>query len=335
MQIIFDEVEPEARAHFERELAGHTLTFLDVPLAQAKFDDLKNAEALSVFVSSPVTPAIIGALPALKFITARSMGYDHIDLTAAKGRGISVANVPVYGSNTVAEFAFALILALSRKAYAAYDRLRSEGTTDVKDFEGFNLAGKTIGVIGTGNIGKNVARIARGFGMKISAFDMRPDEKLVLETGCAYKSLEDVVAESDIITIHVPYFPSTHHLIDARILALCKKGSFLINTARGAIIDTRALVDAVKSGQLAGVGLDVVEGEHALLDELSLLTNEHQDINEFQQLVAAHALLGMPQVIMTPHIAFNTKEAKHEITEITAKNILAFVSGTPQNVVKV
>lgn len=334
MRIVFDQVEPEARAVFEAALTGHELVFLDTAADKATPDVLRDAEVLSIFVSSRTTAEMLANMPKLKLIVARSMGYDHIDVAAAQGKGIAVSTVPTYGVRTVAEFAFALILALSRKAYAAYDRLKQEGTTDVKHFEGFDLAGKTIGIVGTGNIGKNMVKIAKGFDMKVIASDARQDDAFAKEQGFEYKPLEALVAESDIVSLHVPYLPATHHLINAEILAKFKKGSYLINTARGAVVDTKALVLALKSEQLGGAGLDVVEGERTLFDELSLLSDEHQDINEFQQLVAAHMLLDMPNVVLTPHIAFNSKEAKKEINEVAAKNIMSFIAGTPQNILK-
>jgi len=333
MKVVFDAVDGETKGLFECELAGHELVFLEEPVTPTSLATVPDAEILSVFVSSPLSKESLLALPQLRCVAARSTGYDHIDLAAAKARGIVVSNVPVYGARTIAEYTFALMLALSRKAYAAYDRLRRDGTTDVKDYEGFDLAGKTLGIVGTGHIGKNVARIAQGFAMRIIAFDPHPDEAFARETGCTYHPLASLVAESDIVTVHVPYLPATHHLIDAALLAKFKTGSFFINTARGAIVDTPALVRALREKHLAGAGLDVLEGERELLDETSLLSDEHHDIKEFQVLVAAHVLVDMPHVIVTPHIAFNTKEAKREILMTTCENIKAFVSGTPVHVV--
>ncbi|PIR84087.1 hydroxyacid dehydrogenase [Candidatus Kaiserbacteria bacterium CG10_big_fil_rev_8_21_14_0_10_51_14] len=333
MKIVFDAVEPEARELFERELTGHELVFLTEKITPQTLQAVSDAEILSIFISSPIQKDYLEALPNLKCIATRSTGTDHIDLAGAKAKNIVVSNVPVYGARTVAEFAFALILALSRKAYAAYDRLRREGTTDVKDYEGFDLAGKTIGIVGTGHIGKNVARIAKGFAMNIIAFDVQPDESFAKETGIVYRPLEDLVAESHIVTLHVPYLPATHHLINAELLAKFRAGGYLINTARGAVVDTLALARVLKNGPLAGAGLDVLEGERELLDETSLLSEEHHDIKEFQALTAAHVLVDMPNVIVTPHIAFNTREAKHEINLTTCENIKAFVSGKPENVI--
>lgn len=332
MKILFDTVEQSARDIFIEAFRGHELVFLNTPIHTP--EDVaghEDADILSVFVQSTITQEVVDALPHVKYIMCRSTGYDYVDAHAVSARGIHVANVPTYGMHTVAEFTFALILALSRKAYAAYDRLREEGTTDVKDFEGFNLVGKTIGIVGTGHIGSQVARIAHGFGMKVCAFDIHPQESLMRDVGCVYDTLENIVSQSDIVSVHVPYLPSTHHLINANILSLFKPGSYFINTSRGAVVDTRALVEALREGRLGGAGLDVVEGERDLLDEFALLSDEVHDINQFQNLVAAHTLIDMPNVILTPHIAFNTREAKQEIVDSVVSSIQEYIATSGQS----
>lgn len=333
MKIVFDALEAQDREVIEKELVGHELVFLDHAIAED--EQIEDAEALCVFVASQLSAATTEGMPSLKFVVTRSMGYDHIDLEALRARNIPLAYVPHYGVRTVAEFAFALILALSRKAYAARDRLREDGTTDVKDFEGFDLAGKTLGVIGTGNIGKNTARIAKGFAMNVLLSDVHEDAEFAKEVDGRYLPLGDMVAQSDIVSIHVPYMEATHHIINADVLAKFKKGSYFINTARGALVDSEALIKALQDGHIAGAGLDVVEGERELRDELSLLTDLHHDINDFKALVMATALLDMPNVIMTPHIAFNSREAKREILDTTIENIRAYAKGEPMNVAKV
>lgn len=330
MKIIFDTVSPGEQADLERQLGGHELVFLGRSIEKDEL--IGDADILSVFVSSRLTATTLGTMPNLRMIAARSTGYDHIDAEIIRTRGITVATVPSYGTRTVAEFAFALILALSRKAYSAFDELRDRGTADIERYEGFDLVEKTIGIIGTGKIGRNMARIARGFGMNVLLSDMRPDEVFAKEMGATYGSLENVVSQSDIVSLHVPYMPATHHLFNEALFLKFKKGSYLINTARGAIVDTLALAHALKSGHIKGAGLDVIEGERELLDEMSLLSNVHSDVNEFRTLLAAHALVDMPNVVVTPHIAFNTREAKREILETTIANIQAFIGGTPQNV---
>lgn len=331
MKILFDAVEAHEREVLEKSLEGHALSFLGRPIG--KDESLPDTDIVSVFVASQLSRVTLDSMPSLKCIATRSTGYDHIDRSAYE-RGVTVSSVPSYGTRTVAEFAFSLILALSRKAYAAYDELRDKGTADIQRYEGFDLAGKTIGIVGTGKIGKNAARIARGFDMRVILCDMYPDNTFAGEIGSGYESLEKTVALSDIVSLHVPYRKETHHLINENVLRQFKEGSYLINTARGGVVDTLALVQALKRGQLAGAGLDVIEGERELLDEMSLLSDVHNDITEFRTLIAAHALVDMPNVIVTPHIAFNTREAKREILETTIENIRACASGTPVNVVK-
>jgi len=272
-----------------------------------------------VFMDSPVDAATITGLPNLKFIATLSTGFDHIDLAATAARGIPVSSVPAYGENTVAEFAFALLLALSRKIREASARVQQEGKFTTDNLCGFDLAGKTLGVVGTGRIGKHAIRMGKGFGMNIVAYDVYHDDAFAAQMGFPYVSLEELLAQSDAITIHAPYLPSTHHLINAQNIGLAKKGAYIINTARGAIVETAALVAALKSGQLGGAGLDVLEEEAAM---------KAGDMN------ATSDLLAMPNVIVTPHNAFNTREAFVRILDTTIDNIVAFVNGAPINLVK-
>ncbi len=313
-------------------LAGHEV-FECTNIEELPEEVRQSAEVLSVFVNYQVTKEVLEQLPNLVLIATRSVGFDHIDLPATAARNVVVARVPHYGMRTVAEFAFSLMFAISRKAYQAYmdvQELSTIGALDV--YEGFDLGGKTLGVIGTGAIGFNVCQIALGLGMKVLAYDPHENEELVGK-GVTYLSLEEMLPQVDIVTIHVPALPATHHLMNAERLALMKPTAYLINTARGEIVDTPALVTALKSGKLAGAGLDVLESEHDLRDEVALLADNETQAVEWRTIVADHALIDMPNVIVTPHIGFNTKEAKREITEITCTNIASFASGEPQNVV--
>lgn len=298
-------------------------------------EEVEDTEILSVFINSVVTREIIEKLPSLKMIVTRSTGYDHVDIEAAREKGIMVTNVPSYGSRTVAEFTFALILALSRNAYASYDELRTEGKCDCLDhFEGFDLAGKKIGIIGTGAIGSNVAKIAVGFGMNVVAYDVYPDDAASLAIGFEYVSLDELVSESDIVSLHVPYCDDTHHLVNEDLLNKFKNTSYLINTARGEVVDTKALLSAINDKKIAGAGLDVLEGERTLGDELDLLDGKLKSIDDFKILLADHQLIDLPNVIVTPHIAFNTIEAKNEIQRVTIKNIESFINQEPINLIK-
>jgi D-lactate dehydrogenase len=292
-----------------------------------------DAEILSVFVDSVVDKDLIAKMPNLKFIATRSTGFDHVDLAAAAARGITVSNVPSYGENTVAEFAFALLLALSRKIPQAYERVRETGSFSFDGLEGFDLAGKTLGVIGTGRIGKHSIRIGNGFGMKVLGFDAHPDPKLAAELNFTYGSLESVLAASDVVTLHVPYMKETHHLMDEKAFAVIKPGAVLINTSRGAVVDTEAMVKTLKSGRLGGAGLDVLEEEGIVKDEMKFLTEGHPNAENLKTALENHILIDLPNVIVTPHNAFNTREGKERILATTVENIAAFVAGKPINLV--
>lgn len=299
---------------------GIEVSFEDGILDKDHLPADRTADIIGIFVESKIDEAVMAAFPNLKLIATLTTGFDHIDCKAAAARGITVCSVPAYGENTVAEFAFALILALSRKICEARERLLQEKQFNAEGLQGFDLAGKTIGVMGTGRIGKHAVKIAKGFDMKVIAYDVFHDDAFAAQMGFSYVSLEDLLAQSDIITIHAPYLPSTYHLINATNVGLIKQGAYLINTARGAIVETPAIVSALKSGRLAGAGLDVLE------EETVMKTGD---------MSPGADLLAMPNVIMTPHTAFNTREAFIRILDTTIDNIVDFVGGTPANLVKI
>lgn len=312
-----------------------TLTVVD-DVSELSDEARAATDAISVFVDYELSADILAQFPHLQFIATRSAGFDHIDMEVARERSLTVSRVPHYGTRTVAEYAAALMFALSRNAFRAYtDMLQRSDIADLETYEGFDLSGKTLGVIGTGAIGRNVCQLARGIGMSVVAYDVAPDPAFATATGITYDDLAAVLGASDIVTLHVPAIPETEHLLNAERLAQMKPGAYLINTARGSIVDTTALLQALQSGHLAGAGLDVLEGEHELREEVALLQQGGIDTELWQTLVADHALIDMPNVIVTPHIAFNTREAKREITEITANNITAWLAGSPTNVVTV
>lgn len=297
------------------EIIFHTESLADLPdLTDA------NAEVLCPFIDSPIKEADLARFPALKLIATRSTGFDHIDLAATNARGIIVANVPFYGENTVAEFTFALLLALSRRIIDADEKVRA-GTFSPSGLRGFDLSGKTIGVVGTGHIGAHVIRMAKGFGMKVIGFDAFPNAELSQKLDFPYVPLPELLVESDIVTLHVPYNEHTHHLINAGNIGNFKKGSYLINTARGAVVETEALIEALKNETLAGAGLDVLEEEQNLQDKESKVSIENQ------------YLIAHPRVIVTPHLAFNTQEAVERILNTTIENIKGFGAGIPTNIV--
>ena len=315
------------------KLPNEEITFHEGSLAT--FPELtdQGAEVLCIFIESHIGEAEMARFPALKLIATRSTGFDHIDLAAAGARGGALADGPLYGENTVAEFAFALLLALSRRIIDADERVRTTGTFSTNGLRGFDLAGKTIGVVGTGHIGAHVIRMAQGFGMKVIGFDAYPNQELSRMLNFLYVSLPDLLDASDVVTLHVPYNEQTHHLINTENIGTIKKGTYLINTARGAIIETDALIEGLKSGIIAGAGLDVLEEEGKLADEITLLTSPHPNAEELKIALANQYLITHPRVIVTPHCAFNTTEAVERILDTTIENIRNFGAGTPANTV--
>lgn len=317
----------------ERALAVESSFVTDI-VTPDKLPQDTSVEIACVFVDSVVSKPVIDVLPNLKFIPTRSTGFDHIDLATAATKNISVSNVPSYGENTVAEQAFALLLSVSRKIYLAYDQIRETGSFKFDALQGFDLKGKTIGVIGTGRIGRYSVKIAKGFDMRVVAYDLHPNQDLAKEFGFEYMSLEDVLRASDVVTIHVPYMPETHHLFNEKTFPLMKKNAVLINTSRGPVVDTQALVMALKNEQIGGAGLDVLEEEGVIKDELDFIVHGHPEGHDLKTILANHVLFDMPNVVITPHNAFNTREALQRILDTTLDNIEAFLKGSPINVVK-
>lgn len=324
MKIGIWQTEGWEEEYLKEKLAGHEVVTFAGELNKESLPEDKSFEAVCTFVGSEVSKGVIEALPNLKLIATRSTGYDHIDLEAAKAKGVQVANVPTYGENTVAEFAFALLLTLSRKIYQGYDRLREEGVYSFDGLMGFDLKGRTMGVVGTGNIGKHMIRMARGFEMRVIAYDAFPKAGLDKELGFEYKAtLEELLSEADVVSLHVPYLPATHHIINKDNIGKFKKGAILINTARGALVETDALVRALKEGKLGGAGLDVLEEEGVMKDELGYLMSG-DDKSDLKVVLENHELIDMDNVIVEPHNAFNTREARTRILDTTVENIESF-----------
>src|SRR3989344_3570787 len=271
MKIHYFSGEAWEEAYVKARLPCEEIVFHTGPLAA--FPDLADpeAEVLCIFIESKIGEDELKRFPAVKLIATRSTGFDHIDLAAATVRGVAVANVPFYGENTVAEFTFALLLALSRRIIDADERGRA-GPFPPTGLRGFDLAGKTLGVVGTGHIGAHVIRMAKGFGMKVIGFDAYPNAELSHTLDFPYISLPELLATADIVTLHVPYNEHTHHLINKGNIGTIKKGAYLVNTARGAVVETQALVEALQSGTLAGAGLDVLEEEGELTGEATFLS---------------------------------------------------------------
>jgi D-lactate dehydrogenase len=333
MKIACFEVDPSEKKQLEKSLKGHDVVYFDHPLYEKDIEKIADIEALIVFIYSNISAEVLEALPQLKFITTRSTGFDHIDLNVCREKGIVVSNVPAYGEITVAEHTFALMLAVSRRIVESYTRVKS-GYFSPQGLTGFDLNAKTLGVVGVGAIGCNVIKIAKGFGMNVVGYKRSPDPELEKEFGFTIHDLETVLQKSDIISLHLPYNQETHHIIDEEKFYMMKKGAVLINTARGALIDTKALLGALERGDLAGAGLDVCEGEPVLREESQLLSKEFNN-EEMMYVMEEHMLLHHPNVVITPHNAFNSKEALTIILDTTVKNIAGFSANNPINVVEI
>jgi D-lactate dehydrogenase len=251
-----------------------------------------------------VTAEVLDGCPNLKLIVTRSAGFDHIDLDACKGRGIVVCNVPDYGAHMIAEHAFGLMLAVARNTCIGHERYHRVKHFDDTGLGGLEMFEKTLGVIGTGRIGRHSIRIGRGFGMKVVAFDPFPDNSLAVE----YLPLDELLAAADFITLHVPLLDSTHHLINAGTLALMKPSAILVNTSRGPVVDAAALKATLAAGKLRGAGLDVLEDERTVYHDF-----------------------GEANVVITPHLGWYTEEARDRILQITLQSVSAWLAGQPIN----
>ena len=327
------QIAPWEQRYIQNALPKAKHVFVPGRLSPRHLPKIKHINVLSNFINSPADKNIIDGLPKLGLITTRSTGFDHIDMAAAKARKITVCNVPFYGENTVAEHTLAMLLTLSRRIIECVERTRRSNFSP-KGLTGFDLAGKTIGIVGLGHIGKHVVIMAKGFGMQVITFDVKQDKAFAKKHGVRFVSLNTLLKTSDVISLHAPYNKHTHHLINAKNLKLIKKGAILLNTSRGGLVETAALYTALESGRLGGVGLDVLEEENALGEDLAHL--EHNGKNhELLTALISSRLTDHPRAIVTPHNAFNTREALERILETTVKNMTAWTRGKPVNVVVV
>lgn len=334
MKIAYFYQDESEKDYFSENLKGFNINFLKGTIQENENYSDSEVSIICVFVKSFIGPEEMNRFPNLKFIATRSTGFDHIDLEEAEKRGILVSNVPTYGENTVAEFTMALILTLSRKIYVAYNNILERGDFSQKGLTGFDLKNKTIGIIGVGNIGKHMIKMAKGFDMDVVAFDVRRDDDLAKKLGFQYVEFDDLLKNSDIISLHVPLNPHTQHLISKENISKIKKGAYLINTSRGEVLETSALIEGLEKGILAGAGLDVLE-EEGFMGHTELLFNEHTNSDSLKTVLANQYLIDHPQVIITPHNAFNTKEAIERIFSTTIENINNFTKNNPTNLVKV
>lgn len=322
-KITFFSTKPYDIAFFDK--ANHDdsleLCYLDTHLNPATAQLVQGSEVVCLFVNDKADAGIINtfAKAGVKLIALRCAGYNNVDLAACKQAGIAVVRVPAYSPYSVAEHALALILTLNRKTHKAFNRVR-EGNFALDGLMGFDLHGQTVGLIGLGKIGRVTAQILRGFGCTVLGYDVYEDEE-AKQIGVSYVPLDTLLSQSDIVSLHCPLTPQTHHLINAQTLANMKNGVMLINTSRGALIDTMAVIQSLKSGKIGYLGLDVYEEEADLFFEDFSGKVIQDDV--FSR------LLSFPNVLITGHQAFFTRNALQNIAETTLSNIHAFLRGGP------
>ncbi|KMN83489.1 2-hydroxyacid dehydrogenase [Chromobacterium alkanivorans] len=298
----------------------HQLQFFEPRLNLDTVSLVQGADAVCPFVNDRLDAAVVAKLAAagVKLVTLRCAGYNGVDLAACRRHGIAVTRVPAYSPHAVAEHAFALLLAVVRRIHKSYTRVR-EMDFSLDGLVGFDLHGKTMGVLGAGRIGQATMSIARGFGMRVLAYDLYPKAELAASLGCEFVSLDEIWRQADVISLHLPLTAESRHLVNRETLARMKPGAVLINTSRGGLIDTAALLEALKAGRLSGVGLDVYEMEEGVFFE-NLSESGLQD----DQLAR---LLTFPNVLVTSHQGFLTREALMNIADATLGNAGAFERG--------
>lgn len=324
---IFEQQDWE-KDYLERNLksSGIDVEFYDGELDEKNAEKFKYAEMIVVFIYSPINKKVLSKMPKLKYVVTASTGYDHIDVNECKKKKVAVYNVPHYGENTVAEHAFALILALAKNLYKSIN-LTKLGKFSTEELQGIDLKGKTIGIVGMGSIGSHVCRMARGFEMNVLAFNRSQDKKLAKRLGFKYvKTLDELLKNSDIVSLHLPLNKFTYHILNKKNILLMKPGSFLINTARGDLVDSAAIILALDRGILNGAGLDVLEEEELLKEERQLYSKKFSR-QDFINLIENTELMKRENVLITPHNAFNTKNALQRILDTTIKNIIDSVKG--------
>ncbi len=332
MKVVAYEIEEWEKKSFEPLQYEHEVLFTEEPAGENVPVGFRDAEILSVFIYSDLNAETLSRFPDLKFIVTRSTGYNHIDLDYCRRNNIAVSNDPAYGPATVAEHVFALIHSISRHIPEAVERTR-RGDFSMKGLRGFDLQGKVLGVIGTGDIGLNVIRIARGYEMDVVAFDVRPNHEAAARLGFRYMDMDMLLAASDIITLHVPGIEQTRNMIDEPQFDRMKQGVVIINTARGTVINARALLKALHEGKVAGAGLDVLNSESVIREEAELLHSVFTRDGDCPNVLMDKILADMPNVIVTPHIAFNTTEAVERLLKTGVDNIFAFFDGRQRNII--
>lgn len=331
LKVVFSELEKWEEDYIKIRLKkDFDLRFIKKSLSKKNINLIKDADIIAIFIHSIINNTILEKTSNLKLICTMSTGFDHIDLQECKKNKIVVCNIPTYGENTVAEHTFALILSISRKIHISYDQALHNNFS-LQKIRGFDLKDKTLGIIGLGNIGKHVARIAKGFEMNILVYDPKKDKDIAKNMGFNYSNFDDLLSKSDIISLHCPYNSNTNHLINVNNINKIKKGAILINTARGGLIETQALIKALQKGILSYAGLDVIEEEGYIKEEKQLLSKTSLNPDDKKILLQNHKLINHPHVLYTPHNAFNSEEALKRILDDTISNIRNFKNGRAIN----
>ena len=321
MKIAFFSTKIYDREFFDRYNTHHEIIYFEAPLNEQTVNLSNGCKAICAFVNDKITLHVITALKnnGVELIALRSAGFNNVDIAAAKANGIAVVRVPAYSPHAVAEHALALILTLNRKTHKAYNRVR-EGNFSLDRLTGFDLFGKTVGVIGTGKIGQVFCKIMLGLGCKVLAFDVIANKDMEA-TGVEYLPLLDIFQQADIISLHCPLTEQTKHIINANSIDMMKQGVMLINTSRGALVNTAAAIEGLKTGRIGYLGLDVYEQEEKLFfNDLSENIIQDDDIMR---------LLSFPNVLITSHQGFFTQEALAEIAKTTLGNVNEFEAGKP------
>lgn len=322
MKVPFYDAKPYDRPFFVKHGEGQGIEYLfhEFRLSAETAASASGCEAICAFVNDTLDHACLERLAAsgVRLVALRCAGFNQVDLKAAAALGIRVVRVPAYSPHAVAEHAVALLLTLNRKIHRAYNRVR-EHNFSLNGLVGFDLHGRTAGLIGTGKIGKLTAQILKGFGMEVLVSDVYPDESWAIEQGVTYTPIEELLRRSDVVSLHTPLTPETHYLINARTLGMMKENAYLVNTSRGGLIDTGALIEALKQRRLGGVALDVYEVEEGVFfEDLSHDVLQDDDLAR---------LLGFPNVLVTSHQGFLTEEALSEIARVTTENLARLVRG--------
>jgi len=324
MKIAVFEVESWETKAFNRLKWHSEVVLVEDMLTPDNAHAFSDADIICVSLGSTIDANILKRFEHLRLVATRSTGFEHIDVEYCREHNICVSNVPGYGENTAAEHVFGLILTISHHLYDAIERTR-RGDFSQEGLRGFDLKGKTLGVIGTGSIGRNVIGIAKAFGMNVTAFDTRPDKRAADRMGFHYRTMDELLASSDIITLHLPINSHNRGLISSEQFDRMKRGVILINTERASLIDTKALLAALEEGKVAAAGLDVLPEEPAVREEAELIRAVVQESSNIDTLLAAQVLLRFKNVFITPHTAFNTKEAISRILDATIESITEFV----------